>query len=287
MLTNDEIKASLEQELDAMKHNNQVKRYSVTYKPFTGKFDIWYEYPDGHATTFKDILSIDQLRAQLARCLPVKKSWKCYICRYYLKQSDGCKKGFYNSAFVPCPDWKGPEFFPDDKDFCKALDILIAESQQFQDPIEYIHKGVDWMLTFIIKMRGYSEGLKLFEKLPKGYWIDKDELCECREPIIPWQCTLCTNFIWRENHCKSGLDEGWETNNECRYFVHIPEPISESMFLYLMETIYAEHNDNEASYECIHYNMDKLMSYVVQSLGYVEFAKRFRKLELEYLDVPF
>lgn len=287
MLTNDEIKASLEQELNAMKHNNQVRRFEVTYKPFTGKFDIWYEYPDGHATTFKDILEIDQLRAQLARCLPVKKSWKCYICRYYLKQSDGCKKGFYNSAFVPCPDWKGPEFFPEDKDFCKALDILIAESQQFQDPIEHIHKGVDWMLTWIIKMRGYSEGLKLFEKLPKGYWIDKDELCECETSIIPWQCTLCTKFLWREDHCKDGLDEGWEPSNECRYFVHIPEPISESMFLYLMNDIYNEHEENEASYECIHYNMDKLMSYVVQSLGYVEFAKRFRKLELEYLDVPF
>lgn len=287
MLTNDEIKRELEIELERLKERNQVRRYTVTYRPFTGKFEVWYEFPDGHATTFSDILDMNDLKDKLSKCLPVKKSWKCHICRNFVKKDDRCKVGYYNSSFIPCPDWSGPEFMPTDKDFCDSVDILEAESKQFIDGIEHIHKGVDWIMTFILKMYGYHDGLKLFNQLPKGFCKDIDDACECQTPILSWQCALCRKFSWRETHCIFGLDEGWIANNECYEFIHIEEPINDKMFLYLMEMIYAEHNDNEAAYECLHYNMDKLMSYVVESLGYVQLAKKIRKLPLEYLDVPF
>lgn len=287
MYTNDEYKALLENELYSLKNHGQLKRWSTTYNAMTGKFDIWYEFPDGHATTFTNILTVDDLRLALGSCLPCKKSWKCHICRYYLKNSDGCKKGFYNSIFIPCPDWKGPENQPSDKDLCKCLDILISESAQMTEPMEMIHKGIDWIVCFMLKLLGYSEGLKSFDSLPKGYLKDIDEAVNCEEPIVLWQCMLCQNHIWKEQHCKYGLDEGWERNNKCGSFCHISNQINPKMFIYMMDMIYNEKIEAEVSYECIHMNMDRLMWYVLRSLGYFDFIKKVQKLDLEYLDVPF
>jgi hypothetical protein len=57
----------------------------------------------------------------------------------------------------------------------------------------------------------------------------------------------------------------------------------------MMDMIYNEKAENEAelSWEAIHFNMDRFMSYVIESLGYFEFAKKYRELKLEYLEVPF
>jgi hypothetical protein len=57
----------------------------------------------------------------------------------------------------------------------------------------------------------------------------------------------------------------------------------------MLGLIYNEKAENEAelSWEAIHYNMDRFMSYVIASLGYFKFAKKYRELKLEYLEVPF
>ena len=284
MLTNDEIKALLEQELEAMKLRKEVRRYSVTYKPFTGKFDIWFEFPDGNATTFPDILTVDDFKGQFANCLPVKKSWKCHICRYYIKNCDGCKRGFYNSMFIPCPDWKGPEFAPEDKDMVDALESLKREAYCMP---EILHKGADWLMTFILKIYGYYNGLSIYEKTPKGYWKDTKGYVDIYENIINWQCLLCNKFNNRTMTCTEGLDEGWIQENHCSTFVPLPDSITPEFFKYLMSLIKQEHDDNDLSWEATHYNMDRAMSFTIQSLGYFEFAKKYRELKLDYLDVPF
>ena len=283
MKEQDDLKALV----DEMYNKKQIKRFSITHHSMTKKYAVWIEFPDGNATTFS-VNNAEELKSEMAKALPVKKSWKCHICRYYLKNCDGCKKGFYNSMFIPCPDWKGPEFQPSDKDLCKALDRLLAESKQMYIPEESIHKGVDWMVHYILELFSYDKGLKLYDAIPKGYWIGRDEDSDAEAPIVFWQCSLCRNYIWRERRCRDGIDEGWTINNACSWFRHIEEAIKPDMFEYMMTMIYNEKMEAEVSYECVHYNMDKLMLYVVEHLGYFEFAEKVRDIELfGYMDAPF
>lgn len=281
----EDYKEMLEVELSNMKMDKKLRRFNVTLNALSNKFDVWIEWSDGHAGNFNDILTVTDLKTVLNNSLPVKKSWKCRICRFYIKASDGCKKGFYNSMFIPCPDWRGAEYQPTDDDMCKALDILVEESQAMVSPIVHIHKGADWLMTYILDMVGYD--LTLFNKIPKGYEEDPDNYIEFVD-IIPWQCYLCREFVNRDMSCKWGHLEGWQRPNECRFYKSsIGESINQKFFKYTMEVIFNEKEDNEVSWETIHYNMDRFMSYVIESLGYFKFAKKYRELKLQYLDVPF
>lgn len=281
----EELKELLEVELFNMKQYKKIRRYEVGFNSLTEKFDVWIEWADKHACTFHDILTVQDLKNELAKSLPVKKSWKCHICRYYLKNCDGCKKGFYNSIFIPCPDWKGPEYQPTDKDLCNCLKTLISESTQMTSPIVHIHKGADWIMSYILDLVGYD--LSLYKKIPKGYEEDPDNYIDTFEPTISWQCILCRGYDYRERHCRCGLDEGWVHENHCESFIHIENAIDNKFFKYIMDIIYREREDNELSWEAVHYNMDRFMSYVIESLGYFEFAKMYRKLKLQYLEIPF
>ena len=283
----EDLKEMLWVELSNMKQDKKIRRFEVTFNSSTNKFDIWLEWLDGHACTLDDILTVQDLKSELAKSLPVKKSWKCHVCRYYLKNCDGCKKGFYNSMFIPCPDWKGPEYQPTDKDLCDAFDALIVESKQMTSPIVHVHKGTDWLMTYILNLVGYD--LSLYNKTPKGYEEDPDNYCDTFAPIVFWQCILCRRYDNRNLRCLDGLDEGWVHENHCPSFIHVEEPINQKFFKYMMNLIYNEKAENEAelSWEAMHFNMDRFMSYVIESLGYFKFAKKYRDLELEYLEVPF
>lgn len=280
----EDLKEMLEVELSNMKTDKKIRRFSIN-STLTDKFNIWIEWADGHACTLSDILTVKDMKNELAKSLPVKKSWKCHICRYYIKNCDGCKKGFYNSIFIPCPDWRTPEFQPTDKELSSCLKALINESKNLNLPMVHIHKGADWIMSYILDLVGYD--LKLYNKIPKGYEDDPDNYCDTFTPTVDWQCTLCRRFDNRNLTCLDGLSEGWVTENHCPMFKHVEEPISKDFFKYTMGVIFREHEDNDLCWEAVHYNMDRFMSYVIESLGYFEFAKMYRGLDLQYLDIPF
>ena len=80
----EDLKEMLWVELSNMKQDKKVRRFEVTFNSSTKKFDIWLEWLDGHPCALDDILTVQDLKTELAKSLPVKKSWKCHICRYYL-----------------------------------------------------------------------------------------------------------------------------------------------------------------------------------------------------------
>lgn len=295
MFTNDEIKEMLEAELSAMQRDKKIRRFTTTYNAFRGKFDIWFEWPDGCSCNLKDIGSVEDLKTEFKLCLPVKKSYKCSLCAHYIRECDGCRKGYFNSMFIPCPDFKETEIPPSDDALCKALALLKAECGSMVGPEAEIHKRADELICYILERKGYSKGVKKFNDIPyKGY--EKPMSDECDEylnynDMIQWQCIMCRNAL-REGGCRDGLDEGWFMSNQCTEFKHLESAISPYDFELYLGMLIEEGNilkEDDCMYysEILHWNADKLLCYVVESLGYTKFAKLYSELEKHYLDVPF
>jgi hypothetical protein len=72
-LKNEDLKEMLWVELSNMKQDKKIRRFEVTFNSSTKKFDIWLEWLDGHACTLNDILTVQDLKTELAKSLPVKK----------------------------------------------------------------------------------------------------------------------------------------------------------------------------------------------------------------------
>lgn len=291
MFTNEEYEAMLRTELEEMKVNGQIRRYDVTYKPFTGKFDICLEWADYRVSNICGVVTVDELKAEFNKMLPVKKSFKCFLCRYYVQKCDGCKKGYFNSIFVPCPDFKAKEIEPSDKETSQSLKSIIKETANMFGPDAESHKLADELMCYILEAKGYEKGVKVFKKLIKGYEGFDDE-CEYLQynDIIQWQCIMCRYAKQLEGGCRDGLDEGWYMNNECPQFKHLETPITPSEFEMYMEMLMDERecsDEIDDLDEELHYNMDKLITYVVRSLGYSKTADIYESMNKHYLTVPF
>lgn len=292
MFTNDEYEAMLRAELENMKTEGMIRRYDVMYKPFTGKFDIWLEWADYHASNICGVITVEDLKKELNTMLPVKKSFKCFLCRFYMPRCDGCKKGYFNSIFIPCPDFKPKEFEPTDKETAKSLKSIIKETANMVGPDAEAHKLADDLLCYILEAKGYEKGVGIFKHLEKGFEGDSDEYDYLAyNDIIQWQCIMCRYAKTFESGCRDGLDEGWFMSNECTQFKHQEFPISPGEFEMYMQMLLEEKDCLEESDvrldEEIHYNMDKLMMYVVRSLGYTETADIYETMNKHYLQVPF
>lgn len=293
-MTNDEYKELLHRELDKLKRQKVIRRYDTTYNSFTGKFDIWVEWFDKHATNFHGILTADDLAKEFSKSLPVKKSYKCSLCKNYVPDCDGCRYGYFNSLFIPCPDFKESEFAPSDMDMCEALTRLKEQCKNMIEPDVEIHKKADELLCYILNRKGYNKGVKKYNDIPyKSYDVDIDDASEYLNysDVIQWQCLLCRYNIIRTHQCRDGLDEGWIRSNDCEQFRHIESAISPEDFAIYMDYIIEEGQamkEDETDYaEIIHWNTDQLLSIVAESLGYINFVKMYRGLNNHYLDIPF
>lgn len=278
------------EELERLKRDRVIRRYNTNYNSLTDKYDIWIEWADRHAGTISGVLTVDDLRKEMASALPVKKSYKCHLCRNYIRECDGCRRGYYNSLFIPCPDFRSKEFPPTDREAVEALKSIMKETANMIGPEAEAHKYADELITYILKSKGYDDGIKIFDRLEKGYeGLDHEEEFLDFNDILPWQCLLCRYQRTFEGGCRDGLDEGYIINNQCEQFTHVETPMDHKEFLYFMNCIMEEYEDPdcECSREVVHYNMDTLMAIVVDSLGYTKFAKMYRDMDKHYLDVPF
>lgn len=286
----DTKKDELTYELEQLKQKRVIKRYDTNFNSFTDKYDIWVKWADGHASTFNGINSIDDFKRELASALPVKKSYKCHLCRNYIPECDGCRRGYYNSLFIPCPDFRSKEFPPTDKEATEALKSIIKDTRMMVGPEAEAHKYADELASYILQKNGYHKGIEIFNTIDKGYeGIEGDEEYLEYDDVLPWQCLLCRKQKTYEGGCIDGLDEGWEMRNNCAYFSHVEFPMQPDEFIFFMDSIREESRGEyaECTDEVVHYNMDKLMMIVLNSLGYSKFARLYEDMDKHYLSVPF
>lgn len=266
-----------------------TSKSSIIFNSMTQSFDVWCEQADLYAFNIKSVISIESLKKGLVKNLTMKLNHVCELCKYYDSTKDICMKEHKNSIITPCEDMEWGKYLPEDAKIASVLKKLPNDYKSYNLWEEMVHQEADEIVCKILETHGYNKGVDIFRKLTKGYSVPLPE-SQPFDPdaMIPWQCVICRNIRKRDEDCRFGYSD-WPKyqNNECEDFALPQSTIEPKAFTTYMNYILEELDADDVNIELVHYNMDKLLCYILESLGYVQTVEQFKKLPLNYILIPF
>lgn len=285
----EELKKQCEKLLDTLIGRGIITpRSSIMSNP--EHIDVWVETADHYTEWIKDVHNPEDILKAVRNTSKGHKIWMCEECSYYINGK--CMNNYTGVINDDCLNFSWGDTEPDDELTAKLMNKLVVDDKSAVDLFWKVadnHLKADNILRAILIHKGYKQGIDIFDALSKGYDAPMpDDMDYSLKSFINWQCLLCRKYQYNwYGGCPEGWDEGWEDNNSCRYIELSEMPVSAEDFFDFMNNILVEKDDGEYDDAVIHYNMDKLIAYTLESLGYRKTVEAYKQITRYYVDIPF